>query len=426
LDKFVAAGQGYAEQLDATSQRRSQDKLISTDPPYYDNIGYADLSEFFYVWLRRSLRGIEPDLTATIGVPKAEELVATPYRQGSREDAESFFLNGMTRAVHRLAEQTHAAFPVTIYYAFKQSESDTDGGASNTGWETFLDAVIRAGFSLSGTWPVRTEQLAGLKGSINALASSIVLVCRPRSSSAPNTSRREFVAALKAELPPAIADLQRGNIAPVDLEQAALGPGMAIFTRYAAVLDAEGHAMSVAQALGLINQTLDETLSEQGGDFDADTRWALRWFEEVGFGEGEYGRAEQLSKSKVTSVQGMVDAGILAAARGKVRLLQPDELNPDWDPAADTRRPAWQAVHQLILTTAKGEEALADLIAKLGAEAEIARELAYRLYLMCHRTKRATEAGWYNGLVQSWPEAVRLASDRHAERPVQAQLFGEG
>ena len=282
-------------------------------------------------------------------MPKAEELVATPYRHGSKEKAEAFFLDGMTQAMHRLAEQAHPAFPVTIYYAFKQSESDGDDGTASTGWETFLDAVIRAGFAISGTWPMRTE-LGNRddRHGTNALASSIVLVCRPRAADAPTATRREFVTALKAELPEALAHLQRGNIAPVDLAQAAIGPGMAVYTRYAKVLDAEGKPLTVREALALINQTLDEALAEQEGDFDADSRWALAWFEQSGFAEGEYGVAETLSKSKNTSVAGMVEAGILESKRGKVRLLRPEELPADWDPATDPRLTAWEIVHHLI------------------------------------------------------------------------------
>lgn len=415
-----------ALQADAAAQDVSRDKLVSTDPPYYDNIGYADLSDFFYVWLRRSLRPVYPDLFATLAVPKAEELVATPYRHGGKDKAEAFFLDGMTRAMHRLAEQSHPGFPVTIYYAFKQSETEGTAGTASTGWETFLAAVIRAGFGLSGTWPVRTERDQGLKTGTNVLASSIVLVCRPRADAAPSATRREFVAALKSELPQALAHLQRGNIAPVDLAQAAIGPGMAVYTRYSRVVDAEGKPVPVRDALALINQTLDAVLAEQEGDFDADSRFALAWFEQYGFDAGDYGVADVLARAKVTSVEGMDRAGILQQGQGKVRLLRPSELDPDWDPATDRRRPAWQAVHQLVLAAEQGEGTLAALIAKLGPEADTARELAYRLYVLCERKKRATEALWYNGLVQSWPEAVRLASASSASAPVQGQLFGNG
>ncbi|HYK87233.1 MAG TPA: hypothetical protein VE398_00575, partial [Acidobacteriota bacterium] len=401
------------------------DKLVSTDPPYYDNISYADLSDFFYVWLRRSLKPIFPDLFATLAVPKSEELVATAYRHGSKEKAERFFLEGMTQAMRRIAEQAHPAFPVTIYYAFKQSESDGDEGTTSTGWDTFLDAVIHAGLAISGTWPMRTEGSGRIVAlGTNALASSIVLVCRPRLADAPTIGRREFVTALKPDLPVALAHLQRGNIAPVDLAQAAIGPCMAVYTRYSRVLDAEGKPLSVREALSLINQTLDEVLAEQEGDFDADTRWAVAWFEQMGFMEGEFGVADVLARAKNTSVDGMVEAGIVASGRGKVRLLKPSELSPEWDPETDTRLTAWEMVHNLIrgLETG-GESAAAALVAKLGSKAETARELCYRLYTICERKKRAAEALAYNGLVQSWPEIVRLAQEGGRPRSRQTEMF---
>jgi len=410
---------GYA--ADASQQTISTDKLVSTDPPYYDNVPYADLSDFFYVWLRRSLKVVFPDLLATIAVPKAEELAAFASRHGGKTGAEEFFLNGMTQAMHRLAEQSHPAFPVTIYYAFKQAEDDGVAGTASTGWDTFLDAVIRAGFAVTGTWPIRTEMKGRVRdrGESNALASSIILVCRKRGTDAPTAARREFVTALKAELPAALAHLQRGNIAPVDLAQAAIGPGMAVYTRYARVLDAQGKPLSVREALALINQTLDEALAEQEGDFDADSRWALAWFEHTGFAEGEYGVAETLSTAKNTSVAGMMREGILASKGGRVRLLDPDELQADWDPNTDPRLTAWKMVHHLVRALEKGGEgAAALLVAKLGGKAETARELCYRLYTLCERKKRAAEALSYNALVQSWPEITRLAREgaRRTER----------
>ena len=415
---------GEGAQADAAQQTLTTDRMVSTDPPYYDNIGYADLSDFFYVWLRRSLRSVFPDLFATLAVPKAEELVATPYRHGSKEKAEAFFLNGMTLAVQRLAEQAHPGFPVTIYYAFKQSETKGDAGTVSTGWETFLDAVIKAGFAITGTWPMRTELANRMTGAdANALASSIVLVCRQRPTNMPMATRRGFVTALKSELPTAFTHLQRGNIAPVDLAQAAIGPGMAIYTRYAKVLDTQGKPLPVRDALALINQTLDEVLAEQEGDFDADTRWALAWFEQSGFDDGDYGVAETLSKAKNTSVGGLVEAGILVSKGGKVRLLKPDELPGDWNPATDPRLTAWETVHYLVHTLeSAGESAAAELIAALGASTETARELCYRLYTLCERKKRAAEALSYNGLVQSWPEIARLAQERKSEAK-QATLF---
>ena len=410
---------------DAVTQGISLDKVVSTDPPYYDNIGYADLSDFFYVWLRRSLRTVFPDLFSTMATPKAEELVATPYRHGTKAQAEVFFMDGMSRAIKRMAQQSHPTFPATIYYAYKQSERGAEAGMTSTGWETFLDAVRAAGFSVTGTWPIRTEQPKGLRSSgKNSLASSVVLVCRSRPSDAPITTRRDFISALKTELPVALVHLQRGNVAPVDLAQAAIGPGMAVYTRYAKVLDASGGRVSVGDALKLINQTLDEVLAEQEGDFDADSRWALAWFEQHGFDAGDYGVAETLSKAKNTSVAGMVEAGILRSGAGKVRLLRPQELPPDWDPARDDRLTAWETVHHVIRVLESGEEAAAGLVRKLGGFAEVARELCYRLYTVCERKKRAAEALAYNGLVQSWPEISRLA--RSEATPEQVELFGDG
>jgi putative DNA methylase len=421
---------GFVEQMDAAVQTVSSQKIISTDPPYYDNVPYADLSDYFYVWLRRALKSTFPTLFATVAVPKAEELVAFAYRHDSKSGAEAFFLKGMTEAMHRLAEQSHPAFPVTIYYAFKQAENDGAEGTASTGWETFLDAVIRAGFATTGTWPMRTELANRMRGTdSNALASSIVLVCRRRSKTAAIATRREFLSALKAEMPAALAHLQHGNIAPVDLAQASIGPGMGVYTRYAKVVDAEGRSITVREALALINQTLDEVLAEQEGDFDADSRWAVAWFEQFGFGEGEFGVADVLARAKVTAVSALADDGIVISKGGKVHLVKPSELSGDWDPATDERLTVWEMVHHLIrVLEASGEGAASDLVAKLGAKAEVARELAYRLYTVCERKKRAQEALSYNALVLSWPEISRLARESAAvvgtEEPAQSDMFG--
>ena len=423
LDRMSGSVSGEGVHIDAAQQTLTTDRIVSTDPPYYDNIGYADLSDFFYVWLRRSLRSVFPDLFATLAVPKAEELVATPYRHGGKDTAEAFFLGGMTRALHGLAKHTHPGFPVTIYYAFKQSETKGDSRSPATGWETFLDATIQSGFAITGTWPMRTEARTRMNSlDANALASSIVLVCRRRAVHAPQGTRRGFLTALRSELPRALHLLQSGNVAPVDLAQAAIGPGMAVYTRYEKVLDAAGKQMSVREALALINRILDEVLAEQEGDFDADSRWALAWFEQYGFDEGDYGVAETLSKAKNTSVDGMIEAGILAAKSGTVRLLTPAELSGDWDPTVDTRLTAWESVHYLIRVIEKGgESGAAEVVAALGGRAETARELCYRLYTLCDRKKRATAALRYNTLVQSWSEITRLARSAPAE---QGALFG--
>jgi putative DNA methylase len=368
-----------------------------------------------------------PTLYATVTVPKAEELVATPYRHGGTEQAEAFFLDGMTRAIRNLGELAHLAFPVTIYYAFKQAETDEKDGTSSTGWETFLEAVMQAGFVLTGTWPMRTELSNRMRGAgSNALATSIVLVCRTRETNAPNLTRREFLNELKAELPKALKHLQHSNIAPVDMQQAAIGPGIAIYSRYSKVVNAAGDAMPVKEALALINETLDDALAEQEGDFDADTRWALTWFDQMGFAEGDYGLAETLSKAKNTSVAGMMDAGILSAGGGKVHLLKPEELDADWEPETDSRKPVWEALHHLVRALNQGgETSAASLAARLGSRADAARELAYRLYILCERKHRAQEALAYNALVQSWPEILRLAHEQEtgAIQPQQTTMF---
>ena len=424
VDALPATTPAKAVQMDASSQALSANRVVSTDPPYYDNIGYADLSDFFYVWLRRSTKQFFPDLCATLVVPKDEELVASPYRHGGRRKAEKFFLSGMRRAVGQLASHSHAAFPVTIYYAFKQSENKGEEGG-RTGWETFLDAVINSGLAITGTLPIRTEgpgRILALGN--NALASSIVLVCRKRPDDAPLATRREFIDTLKSELPTALAHLQSGHIAPVDLAQAAIGPGMAVYTRYAKVVDATGNPVTVREALALINETLDEVLTAQEGDFDPDTRWALAWFEQHGFEDGEYGDAETLSKAKNTTVFTLKTFGLLQSKGGKVRLLIPLALRPDWEPLAAVRVSAWLNLHHLIrIHDAGGERAAASIVAKLGSVAETARELAYRLYALAERTKRSREALWYNALVQSWPEISRLAREETVE---QGRLLEEG
>ena len=423
-DKLPSTGQGVVKKLDAANQQHSKNKIVSTDPPYYDNIGYADLSDFFYVWLRRSLRSTYPEEFATIAVPKLEELVANPYRHGNKEAAGAFFLDGMSRVLRGLAYQSHPAFPTTIYYAFKQSEVKRDARAAITGWETFLDAIISSGFAINGTWPVETQRKERSVGlNTNALASSIVMACRPRASDIPTATRREFVDALRTEMPEALRKMQQGNIAPVDLAQAAIGPGMAIYTRYARVLDAGGAAVSVRDALTLINETLDEALAEQEGDFDAYTRWALAWFEQSGFAEGEFGVAETLSTAKNTSVAGMAEAGILTSGAGKVRLLAPAELPQDWNPKTDSRRTVWETTHQLVRVHSQGgDAAAADIMAKMGADAETARDLAYRLFRICDLRNRPQEALGYNALVRSWGEISGLATQAR-QAPTEPNMF---
>lgn len=411
LGRLPPAGSVDVRQLDATATvRPSHDALVCTDPPYYDNIGYADLSDYFYVWLRRALKDVHPDLFSTLLTPKREELVATPYRHGGRREAERFFEQGLFGTFERMREAQHPDYPLALFYAFKQAEAEGNGAVVSTGWDTMLSALLDAGFSITGTWPVRTERSArSIAIGTAALASSIVLVCRPRAADAPLATRRELIGALRAELPEALRTLQQGNIAPVDLAQAAIGPGMAVFSRYAKVVEADGSAMTVRTALGLINQALDEILAEQEGDFDADTRFAVTWFEQRGMEDGPYGEGDVLARAKNTSVSGMVGAGVLAQRAGKVRLLARAELPDEWDPVEDGRFTTWETTQHLALQLeTRGEAAAAALLARLGGDfGERAKELAYRLFAICDRKGWAAEAIGYNALVVAWPEIAR-------------------
>ena len=403
---------GIACQFNAATQEISSNKIISTDPPYYDNIGYADLSDFFYVWLRRSLRNIYPNLFATMAVPKAEELVATPYRHGSKKKAESFFLDGMTQAMHNMAQKGHPAFPATIYYAFKQSETK-EGGTSNTGWETFLEAVIHAGFSIDGTWPARTEKEGRMIGNgANALASSVVLVCRKRKVSAESISRRDFQRQLRDQMPEALEAMIGGEtgttpIAPVDLAQAAIGPGMAIFSKYENILEADGRKMNVHEALILINRAITDYLNPDSGNSDNDTLFCSDWFSQYGWGEGKFGEADTLARAKGTSVDGVKEAGVIESGGGKVRLLKWGEYPSDWDPKTDNRTPIWEACHHMIrVLSTKGESAAGELLARMPERGEAIRQLAYHLYTVCERKKWAEDARVYNELIGSWHATV--------------------
>lgn len=403
---------GYAVQADASVQTLSKNKVISTDPPYYDNIGYADLSDFFYVWMRRTLRNVYPALFGTMAVPKAEELVATPYRHGNKEKAETFFMDGMTRAIHKLAVQAHPAFPVSIYYAFKQSETK-EGSTASAGWVTFLEAVIQAGFSIDGTWPMRTELANRMIASgTNALASSIVLVCRKRETNAESISRRDFQRQLREEMPEALETMIGGQtgqspIAPVDLAQAAIGPGMAIYSKYEAVLNQDGTRMSVHDALVLINRAISEYLSPDSGSFDADTQFCSSWFEQYGWSASQFGEADTLARAKGTSVAGVKASGVIESGQSKVRLLRWTEYESEWDPTNDSRIPIWEACHQMIRRLNNhGESAAGELLAKMPEKGEAIRQLAYHLYTLCERKKWAEEARAYNELIGSWHAIV--------------------
>ena len=426
---------GRVEQRSAQTIAPERSVVFSTDPPYYDNVPYADLSDFFYIWLRRSLSAVHPQLLGTVLVPKTEELVADPFRRGGRDEAKAYFEQGMAKVFERMRRFSHVEFPTTIFYAFKQSEDEdedpladesTTSARGSTGWETFLQGLFDAGWQIDGTWPMRTERGVRTRSlGSNALASSIVLVCRPRPDNASLATRKDFITALRRELPEALRNLQRGNIAPVDLAQAAIGPGMAVFTRFAKVIESNGTPMTVRTALGIINQSLDEVLAEQEGEFDSDTRWALAWFEQFGMTEGPFGDAETLSKAKNTAVNGLVQAGIIVAQAGKVRLVKRDELPVDWNPATDKRLTAWEVTQHLIhRLDQQGELGASTLVSKLGSVAEISRDLAYRLYSTCERKKWAQDALAYNSLVVAWPELRKLAlSSQNRQTSTQQNLF---
>jgi putative DNA methylase len=396
----------------------NQPALIATDPPYYDNIGYADLSDFFYVWLRRSLREVHPGLFGTMEAPKTDELIATPYRHGgSTALAEQYFESGFVEVFERLRTTSPADLPLSLFYAFKQSEDAEGEGLGSTGWSTMLEGLARSGWMVTATWPVRTER-EGRSISIgtNALASSVVLACRQRPSEAGVTDRQGFVRALQQELPEPLHELQKANIAPVDLRQAAIGPGMAVFSRFARVIEPDGDSMRVRTALGLINQVLDQVLGEQESSFDDGTRWAIQWFSQFFFDEGPYGIAEQLAVSMNVSVSTLVEAGVARSGGGKVQLLSPAELPDGWDPSTDMRKPVWEAAQHLVKRLeSDGEASAARLLRQLGGLGESAQLLAYRLYTVCESARPAL-AGPYNALVASWPEIQRLA--RQADAPV--------
>ncbi|NLD43079.1 MAG: DUF1156 domain-containing protein, partial [Chloroflexi bacterium] len=412
VESVPATTSATVVQLDATAALPyAGPAVITTDPPYYDNIGYADLSDFFYVWARRSLRSVHPALFSTLLVPKAQELVATPHRfEGDRRAARDFFEDGLRAAFCRMHDAQADAQVMTVFYAFKQEDRDDENGnTASPGWETMLDGLLKADFEITGTWPMRSERGARMVSiGTNALASSIVLVCRPRSGNAPMATRREFTATLRTEMPAALDRLTHGGIAPVDLAQASIGPGMAVFSRYAKVLEADGSPVTVRTALQIINQELDAYLAQQEGELDRDTRFCVDWFTQYGLGEGEFGQADVLARAKNTSVEGLTRAGVLDARRGKVRLLGKDELPEEWDPVADGRMTVWEATHHLIRALdSGGEEAAARLVARLGGGvSESARALAYRLYSICDRKARAELARDYNNLVVSWP-AIR-------------------
>ena len=423
LDRLGYGQAGKADQLSAP-RRAYGDVLIATDPPYYDNVGYADLADFFYVWLRRCIGDVMPATLSTLLTPKVDELVADPYRHGGAQGAGQFFEDGFQRVFESIRTETPPDLPITVFYAFKQSESDIDGTAS-TGWQTLLQGMLYSGWQVTATWPIRTE-LGNRTRSLdsNALASSVVLALRPRPPTAEAVTRRAFLTALKSELPRALRDLQQGSIAPVDFAQAAIGPGMAVFSRYRTVVEADGSAMTVRTALALINHALDEVLTEQEGDFDADTRFCVKWFTQFGWDETDFGHADQLSRSTNTSVDGLVRGGVFWARAGRARLLAPDDLSDDWNPLTDDRISVWEAVVRLAKTLdQQGGEEAAQLMGAVAQRVDLdtAKELAYLLFAICEKKKWTDTALLFNGLGTSWSDLSAVARAGGSRTPPPAQ-----
>lgn len=417
IQRLPVSETGWTAQRDARARIEELGScVVTTDPPYYDNVPYSDLSDFFYVWLRRNLRDAWPEECATLLTPKVDELVANQFRAGSKAAAHRHFELGMNGVFAMAADHAEEGIPAAVFYAFKATEGD-ELGVHSTGWETFLGGLLSAGWAVTATWPMRTEMGVRMRAvSSNALATSVVLACRRRHISAPMATRGELVAALRKEMPPAIRLLQEQNIAPVDMAQSAIGPGVAVFSQYAKVVEADGSSMTVRTALALINEVLAEVLSGEESEFDADTRFALTWFEQYGHNPAPFGDADSLARAKNTTVEGVARAGVAASREGRVRLVERAELPDGWDPTADTRLTVWETTQYLIRALESSEMEAADLLRKIGGGmGERARQLAYLLYGICERKKWAEEAGAYNMLVTAWPEIERLAASTQAD-----------
>ena len=423
LQRVPASPPGFAEQADAGS-RNYRSTVVSTDPPYYDNIGYSDLSDYFYVWLRRSLESFYPDLTATILTPKEKELVANPYRLGSRVAAQEFFIDGFNTVFERIRQGAEVTIPMTVYYAYKQQDT-RDTGTSSTGWHTLLDGLMNTGWEITATWPMRSERGGRLVSvGTNALASSIVLACRPRPEDAPSTTRREFTRALKKELPDALRTMLQGSIAPVDLAQAAIGPGIAIYSRYSRVRDADGTNMGVREALMLINQVLDEVLGEQESDFDPDTRFATRWFRSYGWNKESSGLADQLARSSDTSLGALERGGILRTGGGEARLLPPDEMSGEWNALTDDALSIWEATVRLAgILQRDGADGAARMLVGVQQRVQLdaVKDLGFLLFHEAEKRSDSKTAGYFNALVTSWPDIVAMANGIAAEGPQPTQ-----
>ncbi len=424
IESIGSGTQGTVSQCNAFS-RPFEGLIISTDPPYYDNIGYSDLSDFFYVWLRRSLQDIYPNILGTLLSPKAEELVANPYRHGGTEGARRFFETGFRDIFRRARNHATLGYPVTVYYAFKQVEVDGAGEAS-TGWETLLDGMVRGGWQITGTWPMRSERAGRMRDiDSNALASSVVLALRPRPDGASTIDRRGFVSMLRDELPERLRELQEGSIAPADLPQAAIGPGMTVFSRYSKVVEAEGGSMTVRAALQAINQVLGEVLYEQEGDFDQATRWCVKWFEGNGYEKGGYGDAEGFANAYGVTPAALDRAGIVTARGGVVQLNAPADLSIDYDPRQNEHVTLWEVtLHLAKALDERGLDAAGLLFARAARRVDMdaAKELTYLLFSIAEKKRWSASAQLFNTLAASWLDVQDAASRNTADAQQQMTL----
>jgi len=426
IDQTVAKVPTFITQANSMEIEYADNIVVSTDPPYYDNIPYAVLADFFYVWLRKTLVKQFPEITQTVLTPKSEELVATPYRfDGDKKAAESFFEEGFIKTFGQIRKHHNPDIPMTVFYAFKQSEEETEGTAS-TGWETMLNAILDSGFTINATWPMRTELSNRMVGSgTNALASSIVLACRIKKETAEATTRRSFLSSLKQELPLALNELQQGSIAPVDLAQAAIGPGMSIFSRYSKIVEADGSDMSVRTALALINQVLDEVLSEQEGEFDSETRFCIKWFSQFGWNEATAGEADVLSRAVNTSLTLLERGGVFKASAGKARLVHPQDMETNWDPKHDKDISVWEVAVRISYELQRsGIEVAAEWSANSSSKIDIdsVKELSYLLYRMAEKKGWTEAAIMFNGLGTSWSELSAKAKNQTTTIPSQSEL----
>ena len=423
VEKMPTGLKGTVLQHSATDDKDFDAVVISTDPPYYDNIGYADLSDYFYLWMRHSLQKVYPSIFATMQVPKMAELIATPYRfDGSQQRAKAFFEDGMAKVCRQMYQYAWDDIPLTIYYAFKQNDMSDEEGTASSGWETMLSAIIGAGFSITGTWPMRTERSVRTNAqNTNALASSIVLVCRKRPATSAVCTRKNFLRELKNELQTALAELQASNIAPVDMAQSAIGPGISVYSRYEKVLEADGSPMTVRSALKLINQALDEYFHGQGENLDSETRFCIDFYTTYGFREAVFGEADVLARAKNVAMNRMTASGAVIAAKGVVRLARPEELPED-----DKESGGWIRVQRLVKLLAEGGiTACAESLRDFLGDTEGIKNLAYRLYQIADKKGWAQDGTGYNNLVVSWQDILEQREALRRETPEQGGLFAD-